>query len=61
MITRANCPICNQTTKLDKCNEFRPFCSERCSLVDLGKWVDEKYSIIEPAFSDGDQDYPETH
>ncbi len=28
-----------------KNNEHRPFCSERCKLLDLGAWADEKYSI----------------
>jgi endogenous inhibitor of DNA gyrase (YacG/DUF329 family) len=43
-------------------NEFRPFCSERCKLIDLGAWADEKHSI--PCDSDlndlssGDLDQP---
>ena len=26
-------------------SEFRPFCSEKCKLIDLGHWFDESYSI----------------
>ena len=26
-------------------NEFRPFCSERCKLLDFGAWADEKYNL----------------
>lgn len=26
-------------------NEFRPFCSERCKLLDLGAWADERYNL----------------
>ena len=26
-------------------NPFRPFCSERCRLIDLGKWASEEYRI----------------
>jgi len=26
-------------------NKYRPFCSERCKLIDLGAWAEEKYSI----------------
>ena len=26
-------------------DEWRPFCSERCKLLDLGNWVDEKYRV----------------
>ena len=38
------CPICNKETQWDG-NQFRPFCSERCSLIDLGKWASEEYRI----------------
>ena len=27
---------------------FFPFCSERCKLIDLGKWLDEEHRIVEP-------------
>lgn len=38
------CPICReQTTWQD--NPYRPFCSERCRLLDLGKWADGEYRI----------------
>ena len=26
-------------------NEFRPFCSERCKLLDFGAWADEAYNL----------------
>ena len=26
-------------------NEFRPFCSERCKMIDFGAWVDEEYRV----------------
>jgi endogenous inhibitor of DNA gyrase (YacG/DUF329 family) len=38
------CPICIKETAWDD-NPFRPFCSERCRLVDLGKWASEDYRI----------------
>jgi endogenous inhibitor of DNA gyrase (YacG/DUF329 family) len=38
------CPICQHTTTWEE-NPWRPFCSERCKLVDLGKWVSEEYRI----------------
>ena len=25
--------------------KYRPFCSERCKLIDLGEWADEKYTV----------------
>jgi len=27
---------------------YYPFCSERCQLIDLGKWLDEEYRVTEP-------------
>ena len=30
-------------------NPFFPFCSERCKLIDLGKWLSEEHRIVEPA------------
>jgi len=38
------CPGCKKETTWDK-NPFRPFCSERCRLIDLGKWASEEYRI----------------
>lgn len=37
------CPIC-KTLVLRTAAEF-PFCSERCRLIDLGKWASGKYVI----------------
>ena len=41
----APCPQCRQPASLDTANRFRPFCSERCKLLDLGEWFAERYSI----------------
>ncbi len=38
------CPTCNREVQWQD-NPFRPFCSERCKLLDLGKWVDEEYRV----------------
>ena len=38
------CPICGKPVEW-KDNPFRPFCSERCKLVDLGRWVNDEYSV----------------
>jgi hypothetical protein len=42
-------------------NPYRPFCSERCRLVDLGRWLGEAYRIpgVRPgdaSGADGDDD-----
>lgn len=38
------CPRCGKNKEFSG-NEFRPFCSERCKLLDFGAWVDEEYSL----------------
>lgn len=38
------CPTCNREVQWQD-NLFRPFCSERCKLVDLGKWVSDEYRV----------------
>ena len=43
------CPRCGQRREWHG-NPFRPFCSERCKLVDLGAWLEERHAIPgEPA------------
>jgi len=42
-----NCPICKKVVKLGT-PDF-PFCSERCRMIDLGKWANEEYRVSEPA------------
>ncbi|MCH7672501.1 MAG: DNA gyrase inhibitor YacG [Proteobacteria bacterium] len=27
---------------------YRPFCSERCKIIDLGEWLDESYKVLDP-------------
>jgi endogenous inhibitor of DNA gyrase (YacG/DUF329 family) len=42
---KIKCPTCRQKTEWQD-NPYRPFCSERCKLIDLGAWAAEK-NIIE--------------
>jgi len=39
------CPTCKKPAKWDKSNPWRPFCSERCRLIDLGDWFEERNRI----------------
>ncbi|WP_047395237.1 DNA gyrase inhibitor YacG [Chitinibacter sp. ZOR0017] len=41
------CPICKTQTEYSASNPFRPFCSERCKLIDLGEWASEKYRVAD--------------
>ena len=42
--TLVKCPTCKRTLDWSAC-EYRPFCSERCRLIDLGAWLSEKHAI----------------
>ena len=39
------CPTCQRPVEWSEASPFRPFCSERCKLIDLGAWVSEQRSI----------------
>ncbi len=38
------CPTCKKETAA-KDNPFRPFCSERCKMIDLGRWAAGDYRV----------------
>ena len=40
-----NCPRCGKPVAWDTANRYRPFCSQRCRLIDLGAWASENYRI----------------
>jgi uncharacterized protein len=42
-----NCPQCGKSVAWNESSAFRPFCSERCKLNDLGQWAAETYRIPE--------------
>lgn len=39
------CPNCGAESLWDVSNKYRPFCSERCKLMDLGQWAAERYRV----------------
>jgi endogenous inhibitor of DNA gyrase (YacG/DUF329 family) len=39
------CPICGKEARPRAENASAPFCSPRCKLVDLGKWLNEEYRV----------------
>jgi endogenous inhibitor of DNA gyrase (YacG/DUF329 family) len=60
------CPTCDKQVEWQD-NPFRPFCSERCKLIDLSKWVSEEYRVPgqsvpgEPVEDDEDHSRPDTN
>tara|TARA_B100001093_G_scaffold496431_1_gene542046 strand:+ start:6414 stop:6614 length:201 start_codon:yes stop_codon:yes gene_type:complete len=55
-----SCPTCKKENCYHTGNPFRPFCSERCRLIDLGEWADEERRIpgqaIPPDYNDPEVD-----
>lgn len=47
------CPNCGKKVAWIEQQRFKPFCSDRCKLIDFGEWADEQKSIPgEPALPD---------
>lgn len=44
------CPTCRKRFEVPRLEEasHRPFCSQRCKMVDLGRWLDGSYRVSEP-------------
>ncbi|MBS1147288.1 MAG: hypothetical protein H6R08_1464 [Proteobacteria bacterium] len=40
-----SCPTCHAPVAWTAENRWKPFCSERCKLIDLGQWATEKYRV----------------
>jgi endogenous inhibitor of DNA gyrase (YacG/DUF329 family) len=51
------CPTCGKSVEWTPAAAWRPFCSERCKLIDLGAWASERYRVPvaedDPAPPDG--------
>jgi len=44
MSRKIKCPTCRKETLWEN-NPYRPFCSDRCRVIDLGAWAQERYRI----------------
>ena len=49
------CPVCDASVNIEATPTV-PFCSERCRLIDLGRWLDEAYCLPEQKQSEDDED-----
>ncbi len=41
------CPNCRQSSHFASSNAYRPFCSERCKLMDFGAWAAEQFRVAQ--------------
>lgn len=46
---RICCPICQRKDEVSDDFAYRPFCSRRCKMIDLGNWLDEVYKVARPS------------
>jgi len=49
------CPTCQRTIEWSEQFPYRPFCSERCRLIDLGAWLSERHAIAGNAAAGPDE------
>jgi len=56
-VTAMRCPICKTPVDSSPQNRYRPFCSERCRMVDLGTWAGEGYRV--PGKQTEDREHPD--
>jgi hypothetical protein len=52
------CPTCKVAVSWTAENRWKPFCSERCKLIDLGQWANEKYRVPAEAQPSEDESLP---
>jgi uncharacterized protein len=50
------CPHCGAPAPFSPSNPWRPFCSERCKLIDLGNWANERYRVPDAPVSGNDEE-----
>jgi endogenous inhibitor of DNA gyrase (YacG/DUF329 family) len=55
---KVECPHCKKMTEFSPKNAFRPFCSDRCKLLDLGAWAMEKHAIPSDHDTDASKEAP---
>ena len=53
------CPQCKKEVTWSNDSPYRPFCSERCKLIDLGQWATESYRI--PQSESNSEEEPSHH
>jgi uncharacterized protein len=52
MATTVKCPTCQRPVEWSEQSAYRPFCSDRCRLIDLGAWLTEQHKIPDEAVAE---------
>lgn len=54
-VLNVDCPRCKKKFNYYS-SDFRPFCSEKCRLIDLGQWLNESYTVPAHKLTQEEQD-----
>ena len=49
-------PLCVQCRQRPVDTQWRPFCSRRCKMVDLGRWLSEEFRVADRPAGDGESE-----
>lgn len=60
MATIVKCPTCRRDVAWSPASVYRPFCSDRCRLIDLGAWLSEQHTIPDETEAASDESRPGT-
>jgi endogenous inhibitor of DNA gyrase (YacG/DUF329 family) len=55
MAAIVKCPTCRREVEWSPVSPYRPFCSDRCRLIDLGAWLTEQHKIPDESGTAEDQ------
>lgn len=56
---KLNCPTCKKVVFWNDDFPYRPFCSDRCRLIDLGEWASENHKIAGDSLDINSEEKPE--
>jgi len=60
MVTVVKCPTCKRPVEWSQESVYRPFCSDRCRLIDLGAWFSEQHRIPDESGTAADELPPDS-
>ena len=60
MVTIVKCPTCKRPVEWSEESVYRPFCSDRCRLIDLGAWFGEQHRIPDESATAADELPPDS-
>jgi uncharacterized protein len=58
MATTVKCPTCGRPVEWSEASRYRPFCSDRCRLIDLGAWLTEQHKIADESGAEPEEQAP---